>query len=302
MTVESLNYFISIMEHKSISKAAESVHISQSALTQVVKKLESDLNCQLLYRSNKGIEPTVSGLLVYEYAKDLIALNNTLLNRLVCLNEGCYSVIIKPCCSMDNQFIPTLIYHLQSEYPNIKLTTEFDNKIKTISEIELGITDFGIVMGATYNHESIDVEIVGFEEVVLVANASLRMTELSVNDLIKHKVIDFSTASYLHDIHKKIEAMTSLKTPDGYKTFMAIDSITSIKTLIQNNFGIAFLPKYTISEELKTGVFQIISLTDFSYKLPIKIISKKDEDLSLLNSNFKRSLIKIAKKYFLQKN
>jgi len=302
MTIESLTYFISIIEHKSISKAAESEHISQSALTQVVKKLESDYNCQLLERNNKGVTPTASGLLVYEYAKDLTSLSNALKNRLVCLNEGCYSIILKPCCSMDNQFIPTLMYHLQSEFPGVKLTTEFDNKIKIISEIQVGITDFGIVMGTTPKHDNIDVEIIGFEEIVLVAHASKKITELSVHDLNKHKVIDFSIASYLKDIHQKIEAMTTSSDSKGYQPFMSLDSISSIKTLIQNNFGIAFLPKYAITDELKSGVFQILTLKDFTYRLPIKVISKKNEDLSSLTIDFKKSLIKAAKKYFLQKN
>ncbi|MBN2268043.1 MAG: LysR family transcriptional regulator [Acholeplasmataceae bacterium] len=299
MTLENLYYFISIIEHKSISKAAKSEHISQSALTQVVNRLESEFHCELLSRNNKGVLPTPSGSLVYEYAKDMVSLNDSLKSRLICLNEGCSIIYLKPCCSMDNQFIPTLMYQLQSEYPNMKLTIQFDKKDKTMSEIQLGITDFGIVMGSTQKIDDIDIDIIGFEEIVLVANSSLKVNQLSVNDLSKYKIIDFSLTSYMNDIHQKIEALTSPKISQGYVPFMSIDSISSIKSLIKNNFGISFLPKYTVTVELDSELFKVIQINDFTYKLPVKIISKRDDLLPELNRNIKKSLIKTSKKYLL---
>lgn len=58
MNIDNLRMFIQIVSLGSISKAADQMHISQSALSQQLKALESLLNCQLLERSNKGVRPT----------------------------------------------------------------------------------------------------------------------------------------------------------------------------------------------------------------------------------------------------
>jgi DNA-binding transcriptional LysR family regulator len=301
MTIESLKYFVSIIDSKSISKAAEIEHISQSALTQSIKRLESDFKCDLLHRTNKGIEPTESGILVYEYAKDILAMSDSLKSRLMCLNEGCYNIVIKPCCSMDNHFIPTIVFQLQSKFPGIKLTTELDSKLKTLTEIQVGIADFGIVMGHVSSHPMLDVEIIGFEQIVLIAHQKSPINQLTVNDLINYKLIDFTLASYLKDIHQKLASLSTKNASSGYLPFLSLDSISSIKSLIMSNLGFAFLPKYSVTEELLSQQFKIIKIEGFNYNLPIKIVSKTNDALTEMMRGFKSSLIKTAKKYFLEK-
>lgn len=299
MNIESLSYFVKIVDEKSITKASKSEHISQSALTQIVKKLESDLNCSLLSRSNKGITPTECGQLVYEYAKDMAGLYSSMQDRLVCMTEGCFSLVIKPCCSLDNQFIPNIMYQIQNKFKNVKLTTILDNKIKTISEIKIGITDFGIVMGNVLEDEVIDITIVGQEDIVLVAGPKMIVSnKISISELSKYKIIDFSLGSYMKDIHNLIESRTSPKINGGYSPFFSIDSISAIKTLVISNFGLAFLPRYSVVDELEKNQIKMIELDDYKLRLPIKILSKKDSYLPPLMIEIKKSLIKSSIKYF----
>ena len=61
MNLTALEYFREIVESRSISKVATNRHISQSALSQNIHKLEDELGFMLLERSNKGVEPTEAG-------------------------------------------------------------------------------------------------------------------------------------------------------------------------------------------------------------------------------------------------
>jgi len=58
MNISTLQFYKEIVESMSISKVAQNGHISQSALSQNIQKLESELGYQLLNRSNKGVYPT----------------------------------------------------------------------------------------------------------------------------------------------------------------------------------------------------------------------------------------------------
>src|SRR5690348_13665869 len=69
MDLLSLRYFVEIVRHRSVSKAAISLGIVQPALTRRIKLLEEQLGVELLTRHRRGVEPTEAGLLVLERAE-----------------------------------------------------------------------------------------------------------------------------------------------------------------------------------------------------------------------------------------
>ncbi len=66
---DSIKYFVSVASHGSLSKAAYSLGISQSALSQSMKNLEQTLGVTLFNRNTRGIILTLEGKILYEEAK-----------------------------------------------------------------------------------------------------------------------------------------------------------------------------------------------------------------------------------------
>ena len=66
MEFKHIEYFIETANHKSISKAAEALFISQQALSRCIKNLEAELNCKLFERTVKGSVLTEDGKLIYD--------------------------------------------------------------------------------------------------------------------------------------------------------------------------------------------------------------------------------------------
>lgn len=67
-----LKAFIILAEKKSFTAAAKEVHVTQSALSQMIKKLTAQMEDELLLRSGRSIELTDSGTALYEEAKVLV--------------------------------------------------------------------------------------------------------------------------------------------------------------------------------------------------------------------------------------
>jgi len=59
--IRQLRYFIAVAERGSVSRAALELHLSQSALSEALRKLELELGVQLLERSSRGVAPTPAG-------------------------------------------------------------------------------------------------------------------------------------------------------------------------------------------------------------------------------------------------
>ncbi|AJY52329.1 LysR substrate-binding domain-containing protein [Halomonas sp. KO116] len=69
MQLRQLHYFSRIVEEGSFSRASQSLHIAQPALSQQINRLEEELGVKLLTRSVRGVLPTQAGLAVHRHAQ-----------------------------------------------------------------------------------------------------------------------------------------------------------------------------------------------------------------------------------------
>jgi len=71
MDIRKLRYFAGVVEAKSISKAAETLHVAQPALSKSIQALELDLGTPLLQRSAQGVSTTEAGARLYDHCQTL---------------------------------------------------------------------------------------------------------------------------------------------------------------------------------------------------------------------------------------
>lgn len=69
MDYRHLKYFLEVASQKSFSKAARNLHISQSAISRMIKSLEDEIGVTLFIRNAKTVELTAPGTIFLNYAK-----------------------------------------------------------------------------------------------------------------------------------------------------------------------------------------------------------------------------------------
>ena len=72
MNIEQLQYMCAISQHKSITKAAESLYVTQQTVSKAIHRLEKELGFQLLVRNYNGIVLTENGKLFVERAQVIL--------------------------------------------------------------------------------------------------------------------------------------------------------------------------------------------------------------------------------------
>ena len=72
MELRQLRYFVAIVDHGSLSRAALALHVAQPALTQQLRQLEEELGVQLLHRSAQGVLSTDAGKIFYAHAQAIL--------------------------------------------------------------------------------------------------------------------------------------------------------------------------------------------------------------------------------------
>ena len=72
MDLRQLRYFAGIVQAGSISRAADQLHVAQSALSHHLASLEAELEAQLVTRGPKGIQLTEAGSVLYRHAEAIL--------------------------------------------------------------------------------------------------------------------------------------------------------------------------------------------------------------------------------------
>jgi len=139
---EYYKIFVAVVEEKSMTRAAETLCVSQPAVTQTIKNLERDLGGRVFIRSNKGLELTAEGRMLYEKLKPAISIIDNAETEFGQYNElqkgevriG-VSTILTKILLMDT------IKQFKQAYPGIKIIIENGLTSNSMSLLQKGLLD-----------------------------------------------------------------------------------------------------------------------------------------------------------------
>lgn len=120
--IEQYRIFNVVAESHSFSKAAETLFMTQSAVSQAIKQLESSINMILFKRTSKGVELTEAGNILYKYtssAMELLATGLLRLEALKTLDDG--ELKIGASDTISSHFLLPHLEMFHKLYPNVKI-------------------------------------------------------------------------------------------------------------------------------------------------------------------------------------
>lgn len=122
MRLRQLICFVRVCELKSISKAAEELHIAQPALGLQIRGLEHEFGTDLLVRSSRGVTPTRAGELVLEHSRTLIQQDRELRARLKQLHrDGPEHFALALTASLVHLIAGAVIEKVRARFPDTRL-------------------------------------------------------------------------------------------------------------------------------------------------------------------------------------
>lgn len=263
MNIESLRYFYDVVEFKSISKVAKNSHISQPALSHQLFKLEREFNGKLLERSNKGVEITQKGEVVYQYAKKILELYDLLhkevnnegidKNRLDITNTSIYSNSIF--LAIAGQF-----GSIFNNY-NVNMNMEFINGEGLLINKKSDI----IIGNEKLEDKNIKSEYVGADKLVLISRKNMTKEEL------KESKIGLLDDKFTKEIEKKLKAE---KVEVGLKS----NSLSTILAFLESDNTYALVPYSDVRERVLKGELIVQNFGEYEIEYNLYISYRKDID------------------------
>jgi DNA-binding transcriptional LysR family regulator len=290
MQIECLAYFYKVAMSKSISKVAQSSHLSQSALSQQLQKLEEEIGYKLLIRSNKGVELTEAGVIVLKYADHIVSIYNKLNEELTEYSGNNKKLSLESTWPIAIYALPCTLYEMKKKFPNHNYELKSINTNKIETDIVNGLADAGFIFGNPKDLEIENIEI-GTEKLVLTSNFSYDIPDsISLSDIFKYPIISLNDGLEIPNLLEKMMRSHNKQFSD-LKIVYEVDSAESVKSSLHESHGLAFLPYISIKKELYRKQFKVVTINDFDIEFPVNLIFIKNNESEVLKDfiqEFKR--------------
>lgn len=251
INIEDLQTFIKVFEHGTFSLAAKRIGLSQSALSQKVAKLESQLQATLFIRKPRSLELTNAGEQLLYYAKDVIELQSQFVSKFNQYEgEIKGSLRIASFSSIMRSIIIKKLTPFMKKYEGVSLefmsyeVHELENVLKT-NKADIIITDYYPSLSRSNSKK------IGDEEYVIIESSRHKNIP---NVYFDHTYLDNATSSFF-EYQNNTQDYTRKYVSDVY----------GIIDCVKSGLGKAVMSKHLVDKESQLNIIR----SKKSYKRPI---------------------------------
>ena len=192
MADRRLQVFHTVARLLSFTKAADTLHMTQPAVTFQVRQLEEYFNTRLFDRTHNRISLTEAGKRVYEYAGQIFQLYDEMESAVRELTGDISGVLmIGASTTIAEYMLPALLGDFKAEYPDVNIRLKVGNTDAIVSMVEDNEIDLGVVEAPVTN-KNLAVELCRVDQLVVVmppGHALAQADRVTIKDLLEHPYI-----------------------------------------------------------------------------------------------------------------
>jgi len=278
MADRRLQVFHTVARLLSFTKAAETLHTSQPAVTFQIRQLEEDFNTRLFDRTHNRITLTEVGQKLYEHA-DKILEDYAQMERTIRALTGEMSgmLLIGASTTIAEYMLPVLLGDFKAEHPEVSIRLRVSNTDGIVSMIENNTIDLGVVE-APVSNKNLGVELCRLDQLVAIippAHPLESHPSVTISELATYPFILREEGSGTREVMSEYfnRAGVSL---DHLNIIMELGSPEAIKGAVTAGMGISILSRVTIQKELQLGTLREVKL-DPPLERPFSFVRQKQK-------------------------
>jgi DNA-binding transcriptional LysR family regulator len=233
--------FYWVVTLKSVSRAAEKLFITQSAMSSRIAALEEELGVLLLDRRDKQFRLTVGGLRFFTHAQRLLALHREIKAEMGAGADGAQRAVslrIGVIESVLHSWLIDWVHHMRSTHPDFALELTVETTPVLVDQVQRGALDLAFAALPT-SGENLRSRALPPMEMVFVGHKDLhRKRRYTLADLAQLELLTFQRGSQPHVALLDLFRAAGLEP----RRVHAISSISAMVQLVEGGIGVATLP------------------------------------------------------------
>lgn len=267
MTLDQLRIFLAVAEHLHFTRAADTLYITQPAVSAAIQSLEGEYKVKLFHRIGRHIEITEAGrLLRVEAQKTLeqVALTERGLRELNDLQRG--ELKIGSSYTIGNYWLPNRISQFKRQYPGIFVNCTLGNAEEICEGTATGLFDLGLVTGEIKPslQTTLEQEAVGSDRLQIVvgqAHPWFEHTKIPVTELPTTAWVMREHGSGAQQMFEQALQNWGVD-PSELNAILVLSSSEMVRAVVESGVGAAAVPESMVGKEIQLSKLRAVQVTD----------------------------------------
>lgn len=283
MTLRHLRIFIVVCDTMNMTAAAESLFMSQSAVSQAIAELEKYYDVRLFERLSRKLYRTQAGEKLLSYARHITRMNVEMEKDMKALHETGF-IRIGASVTVGAHVLPRLVSTFKRKSPETAIEVVEDNTEQIEKLILHDQIDIGLVEGETTSPDIVNRPFMN-DELVLICGANHRLANLSSIEPEEIENEEFIMREKGSGTRKTFEdAMIANKL--SWKVIWTCNNTDTIKMAVIEGLGVSVISKRAIKNEVASKLLFAITFNGIRINRKFKIIYHKNKYLTKPINNF----------------
>ena len=299
MADRRLQVFHAVARYLSFTKAAESLFMTQPAVTFQIKQLEEQFNTRLFERGHGKITLTPAGEIVFEYAEKILDLSSEMETRIGEMTGKMRGPLMVGASTTIAEFmLPRILGEFNSLYPQVRTRLTVANSESIENRIAEHTLDVGLVEVQTKNPNLLS-EVCCDDELQVICTPDYPlngMRSVTPKLLLDYEFISREPGSGTREVSDTYFREAGVS-PERLKTLMELGSLEALKGVVGTGLGFAIVSRASVGKELQLGGLVAIPL-DPPLIRRLSVLSPKEKFRSRVVTTFmefaKRRLRELA--------
>jgi len=283
-TLQQLRVFQAVAEHRSFTRAAEEIHLTQPGVSIQVKRLEEILDATLFEKMGNQIYLTAEGQALLETCNDLFDRLAQFEEQLKEIHGEVAGPLKLAAVTTAKYFLPQYLGEFLRKYPKVVPQLKASNRERIVERMEANEDDLYIM--ATLPQRS-DIEAHPFldDELVVFAHPDhplAKKKKIKPEQLVGERIIAREAGSGIRLTYERMLAERDIT----IAPYMELGSGEAIKQAVMSDIGIGILSTYSLKLELETKRLVILNVEGFPLRRRWYAVQRKGKRLSRVAQTF----------------
>lgn len=295
-TLDQLRILKAIATEGSFKRAADSLYVSQPAVSLQVQNLERQVSVPLFDRGGRRAQLTEAGHLLLSYGEKILSLCEETCRAIEDLqNLQGGTLIVGASQTTGTYLLPRMIGMFRQMYPDVVVQLHVHSTRRTSWSVANGQVDLAIIGGEIPGELQDSLACVPYAEdelvLILPPGHTLAQTEtIDRDDLYKLQFISLDSQSTIRKVIDQVLSRYGIETT-RLKVEMELNSIEAIKNAVQSGLGAAFVSVSAIEKELGAGLLHRARIQDIVIRRALLVIYNPNRYRSKAAEAFSREIL-----------
>ena len=293
MNLKQLEAFARVAEAKSFSEAAKILYLTQPTVSAHVASLEKELGVCLLMRSTKEVSLTEEGEILYDYAMQMLELEQQIRERFGSRKKEGAVLRIAASTIPSQYLLPEIMVRFRERYPGVRLRVMETDSAGAVEQILSRRADIGFAGTVLEEKQCIYIPFYQDELVVIIPGEGLEGPESAAETaawIRRMPVILREEGSGTRKEAQRLLRQMGIELSE-LNIVASIQNQETIKRSVRNGMGISILSRLAAEDEIRSGVLRAVPLGETGGKRNINLVF----DRRSLHSTEAEKLIDLVK-------